>query len=216
MREKKTGLMAFGVLFSILLTFGMIWARESLPVQAQEQCEAPIWKTGDEWTFKGADGSTFTSRVVDVTNALFIIEWTGDSDRYGYDRETLNLKFIIKEDGRQMKATNDLRKLFNFPLFVGKKWTDTNSRQAGSLGQPQQTTFLIDFRVENIEDITTPAGTFKTYKIRHKLTNLRGNHNSGWILFWYSPDVKWWVKREIEKSMFWSNSLLNCELISYK
>lgn len=180
---------------------------------AQEKCEAPVWKTGDKWTFKQGDGSTYTNRVVDVKNDLFIVKIAGDPDLYGYDRETVNLKFMIKEDGRQMKATNDLRKLFNFPIFVGKKWTDTNSRPSGPLGgRQEETTFLIDFNVEGIEDLTTPAGTFKTYKIRHKLTNMRWS-KSGWILYWYSPDVKWWVKREVEKSSFWQR-LLNAELVS--
>jgi hypothetical protein len=181
---------------------------------AQEKCEAPAWKTGDKWTFKRADGITYTNQVVDVKNDLFIVKIAGDPDLYGYDRETANLKFMIKEDGRQMKATNDLRKLFNFPIFVGKKWTDTNSRLAGGLSQQQEMTFLIEFNVEGIENLTTAAGTFRTYKIRHKLTNSKSN-KSGWILFWYSPDVKWWVKREVEKSSFWGN-LLNAELISYE
>ena len=180
---------------------------------AQEKCEAPVWKTGDKWTFKQGDGSTYTNRVVDVKNDLFIVKIAGDPDLYGYDRETVNLKFMIKADGRQMKVTEDTRKLFNFPIFVGKKWTDTNSRPSGPLGgRQEETTFLIDFNVEGIEDLTTPAGTFKTYKIRHKLTNMRSNKN-GWILFWYSPDVKWWVKREVEKSSFWQR-LLNVELVS--
>jgi hypothetical protein len=81
-------------------------------------------------------------------------------------------------------------------------------------GRQEETTFLIDFNVEGIEDLTTPAGTFKTYKIRHKLTNMRVS-KSGWILYWYSPDVKWWVKREVEKSNFWQR-LLNVELVSYE
>lgn len=91
---------------------------------AQEKCEAPVWRTGDEWRFKQANGSTYTNEVVDVKNDLFVVKLGQDPDLYGFDKETVNLKFVIKADGRQMKATNDLRKLFNFPIFVGKKWTD--------------------------------------------------------------------------------------------
>jgi hypothetical protein len=69
--------------------------------------------------------------------------------------------------------------------------------------------------VEGIEDLATAAGTFKTYKIRHKLTMMRGRNPSGWLLFWYSPDAKWWVKREVERSSFWKN-LQNIELVSYE
>ena len=47
----------------VLLFVPMSWA--------QEKCEAPVWKAGDNWTFKQADGSTYTNRVVDVKNDLF-------------------------------------------------------------------------------------------------------------------------------------------------
>jgi hypothetical protein len=198
-----------------MILLGCLFLSFAPIVFAQDKCEAPVWKTGDQWTFKRADGTTFTNQVVDVTKDLFILKTGNDPDRYGYDKETGNLKFVIKEDGRQMKATNDLRKLFNFPISVGKKWTETNSRLAASLEQQRETTFLIDFNVEGIEDLTTAAGTFKTYKIRHKLTMMRGRNPSGWLLFWYSPDAKWWVKREVEKSNFWRN-LLNAELVSYE
>jgi len=185
-------------------------------VFAQEKCEAPAWKTGDQWRFKLADGNTYANEVVDTKDDLYVVRVARDPDRYGYDRETLNIKFVIKEDGRQMKATGDLRKLFSFPIFVGKKWTDTNSRPAGGLGVSKvETSFAIDFGVESMEDLTTPAGAFKTYKIRHKLTMMRGHNPSGWILFWYSPEAKWWVKREVEKSSFWSN-LQDAELISFQ
>ncbi len=86
---------------------------------------------------------------------------------------------------------------------------------AGGLQKQGETTFLIDFNVEGIEDLSTAAGTFKTYKIRHKLTMMRGQNPSGWLLFWYSPDARWWVKREVEKSSFWKN-LQNIELVSYE
>jgi hypothetical protein len=191
----------------VLLFVSLSWA--------QEKCEAPVWNKGDQWTFKRADGSTFTNKVVEVKTDLFVVKAGQDPDLYAYDRATMNVSLMIKADGRQMKATDDLRKLFNFPIFVGKKWTDTNSRQAGGVQQQRETTFLIDFNVEGIEDLATDAGTFKTYRIRHKLTMMRANNPSGWLLFWYSPDAKWWVKREVEKSNFWKN-FQNIELVSYE
>jgi hypothetical protein len=186
---------------------------------AQERCEAPVWKTGDKWTFKQADGSTFSNEVVEVKNDLFIVKSEGDPELYGYDRKTANLDYRIKADGSRMKAANDLRKLFNFPIFVGKKWTDTTSGMPGQtrLGQQQEATFFISFNVEGIEDVTTAAGTFKTYKIRHTLKNLKVRKNrTGWILFWYSPEAKWWVKQEVEKSSFWPHGRLDAELISHE
>jgi hypothetical protein len=185
----------------------------------QERCEAPVWKTGDKWTFKQTDGSTFSNQVVEVQNDLFIVKREGDPELYGYDRKTANLNFRIKADGSRVKATNDLRKLFNFPIFDGKQWTDTTSGIPGQtrLGQQQEATLFIGFDVEGIEDVTTAGGTFKAYKFRHTLKNMKVRKNrTGWILFWYSPEAKWWVKQEVEKSSFWPHSRLDAELVSYE
>ena len=186
---------------------------------AQEKCGAPAWTTGDKWTFKQADGSTFSYKVVDIKNDLFIVKREGDPELYGYSRKTVNLDFRIKTDGSRIKATNDLRKLFNFPIFVGKEWTDTTSGLPGQtrLGEQQQAKLFIRFNVEGIEEVTTAAGTFKSYKIRHTLKNMkvRGN-KEGWILFWYSPEAKWWVKQEVEKSSFWPHSRMDAELVSFE
>jgi len=79
-----------------------------------------------------------------------------------------------------------------------------------------EVTFVNDFLIEGIEDITTPAGTFKTYRIYYKQTNM-GTGQSGWMHLWYSPEAKTWVKREYEKGPFWSLvRVRDAELISYK
>jgi hypothetical protein len=195
----------------VLLFVPMSWA--------QEKCEAPAWKTGDKWTFKEAGGSTFSYKVVDQKSDLFIIKREGNLELYGYDRKTANLDSTIKADGSRMKATDDLRKLFNFPIFVGKQWTDTTSGLSGQtrLGEQPETRFFIRFQVEGNEDVTTAAGKFKTYKIRHTLKNMTFRRNKeGWILFWYSPEAKWWVKQEVEKSSFWPSTRQDVELVSYE
>jgi len=195
----------------VLLFVPMSWA--------EEKCESPVWKTGDKWTFKQADGSTFSYEVVDVKNDLYIVKKEGDPELYGYDRKTANLGFRIKTDGSRMKATNDLRMLFNFPIFVGKQWTDETSGLPAQtrLGERQMAKFFIRFNVEGIGDVTTATGKFKTYKIRHSLRKLTFRSNrDGWILFWYSPEAKWWVKQEVEKSSFWPHTRLDTELVSYE
>jgi hypothetical protein len=195
----------------VLLFVPMSWA--------QEKCEVPIWKTGDKWTFKQSDDSTFSYEVIDVKNDLFIVKKQGDPELHGYNRKTGSLDFRIKLDGSRMKATNDLRKLFNFPIFVGQEWTDTTSGLPAQtrLGEQQQAKYFIRFNVEGTEDVTIAAGKFKTYKIRHTLKNMTVRRNrEGWILFWYSPEAKWWVKQEVEKSSFWPRSRLDAELVSYE
>jgi len=176
--------------------------------------EAPVWNVGDQWKFKRADGGTFSQEVVEVKEDLFIVKMSGVKDLCAYDKNAMNIKYIIEEGGRQLKATSVLRRLLDFPMFVGKKWTDTTSLMSPS--RRVEETYTNDFKVEGVEEVTTQAGKFNTLKIHYKQRNMYGQ--DGWIKFWYSPEVKMWVKREGEKSMYWGTIgwAKDAELISYK
>jgi hypothetical protein len=192
----------------VLLLAPMAWA--------QEKCEAPIWNIGDKWTYKDVTGSTFTSQVVRIEEDLFIVKTEGAQYLSGYDKKTLNSKFQIEESGRKIKNTTNYRKIFDFPIFVGKKWTYTSTGRAAGIAGYEEVTYINDFIIEGIEDITTPAGTFKAYRIHYKQTNM-GLGISGWMRRWYSPEAKTWVKREFEKVSFWSLvPSRDAELISYE
>jgi hypothetical protein len=68
-----------------------------------------------------------------------------------------------------------------WPLSVGKHWTyegDVVNKLSGFSGGAQSV-----IRVERYEDVETPAGTFKAFKI------VTGS--SAW---WYSPDVRTIIK----------------------
>jgi hypothetical protein len=99
---------------------------------------------------------------------------------------------------------------------IGKKWSDTTTTVPSF--SKQEASFLSEFQVEGIEEITTPAGTFKAFKIYYKQTVTSPQRGSGWVRIWYSPVVKTWIKREVEKSPFWRKVtwLHDTELISYE
>lgn len=187
-------------------------------VWAQEKVEAPVWNVGDKWTYKSTSGGTWTNEVVDAKEDLYIVRTEGVQDLNGYDKKTMNVTYLIEQSGRKVKATSSFKKLFDFPLVVGKKWTDrTYSKPAG---WTLEVTYINDFKIEGIEQVTTPAGTFKAYIIHFKQTNMAvtSGTRDGWIRYWYSPDVKTWIKREVEKSSFWARVrwLQDAELISYE
>jgi hypothetical protein len=191
----------------------LIFALTSM-VLAQEKVEAPVWNVGDKWTYKDAAGETWTNEVAKVEEDLFIIKSSRSQDLVAYDRKTLNGAFLIDESGRRQKNTSTFRKLYDFPLFVGKKWTDATASAA--LRSGEQANFVHDFKVDGVEKITTPAGTFNTYRIHYKQTNMRAGN--GWVRYWYSPEVKIWVRREFEKSSFWPNAqwTRDAQLVSYE
>jgi len=198
------------ILLSLLVIF--------IPVilYGQDKVEAPVWSVGDKWTWKRADGVTLNSEVVDVKEDLYLLKMGRDPDLYCYDKKTMNVKFLIKEGSRQVKFESAWRNVLDFPMSVGKKWKN-NTYGKPARGQTE-VTYINEFNVEGVEDITTPAGPSKCYKIRLKQTNMSSRHESGWVLYWYSPDVKIWIKREAENTGYWLNSLWtpNAELISYK
>jgi len=185
---------------------------------AQDKLEAPVWNVGDKWILRETNGRTLTSEVVDGKDDLFIVKTLssgGVSSLFAYDKKTINIKFTITQDGRKTIHTDNDRKLFDFPIFVGKKWTDTNFIKPGKGGEYVETRFVSEFKIEGIEEVITPAGTFKAYKILYSLTH-SSSHKSGRMHYWYSPDVKWYIKKELEKSPFWPDNALNRELISYE
>lgn len=64
---------------------------------------------------------------------------------------------------------------FNFPLVVGKTWTADHELTVGpSLKMPMKTSW----KVEAYEDITVPAGTFKSWRI--VMTDSFGFRQTSW------------------------------------
>jgi hypothetical protein len=190
----------------ILFLVSMAWA--------QEKCEAPVWNLGDTWTYKFANGNTQTREVVDVSNDLFILKIEGHLS--AYDRKTMNLKYLIDEKGKQVEAKSGDRKLYDFPIVVNKMWSDTTVSMQVMGKRGGYATYENEFKIVSTEIITTPAGKFECYKIYYNRRNVTSQKDSGWAHYWYSPEVKAWVKREYDMSTtFWS-SATNAELISYK
>lgn len=181
---------------------------------SQKGCEAPIWNIGDKWTYKRGPGEVWTHNVLDSKENVFILDTPGvpgapNIKAYAYDKKTLNMVFRIDKDGRRVENTNDpFKNLYNFPLVIGKKWTYKTSWESYHLQN--------DFQVEGVEELETVAGKFMTYKIYYKQSVSPGSA-AGWVRYWYSPEAKFWVKREFDKSSFWKSQgwAKDAELISY-
>lgn len=133
----------------------------------------------------------------------------GDRDLYAYDKKILNCNYFIDRSGRKVRYSDPLKNIFDFPLFIGKKWS--YSTESGGANYVNQ------FKVEAVEEVRTPAETFKAYRIYHKQTEM-SRMTSGWVRYWYSPVVRWWIKREVEQSAHWAKfyGLQNVELHYYR
>lgn len=192
---------------TILLLAPIVWA--------QEQVETPVLNIGDWWKYKNKDGYTWTREVLEVEDKFYIIKFESNANLFGYDKNTLNEMFFIEPGvgGRRKEVTSTFRKLYNFPISVGKEWTDQTTAIPHS--GYKKVTYNCEYIVEGIEEVSTPMGVFTTYRIHYKQTNMK-SMRSGWINWWYSPKAKSIVKQEIEKNKYWWYWLQDMELISYE
>jgi hypothetical protein len=174
---------------------------------AQEKLDAPTWNVGDKWVFNqegpmevtGLDAQCYT---VKFSGGIFRRDASGIAL---FEKSNLNVKYRL--EGNKRKEYRDLRKkILNFPLALGKQWSDLIQYDA------QQTTInraavevSETFRVLGWEEVEVPAGKFKAIKLEYKCEpKLRSGmgwttHDVSKALYWYSPEVKNFVKCHYEK-----------------
>lgn len=199
-----------------IIILGFLFLFLASQIWSQEKCEVPVLKVGDKWTYKDATGATYTTEVLDVKEDVFVVKNAENQSVAAVDKKTMNLKYVIGPGGQKIKPTGVLKKFSDFPLFVGKKWTDSFTVESRR-EMTQPINIVCDFKIEDIAEVKTPAGTFKTYVIYSKQGTPAYGGRYGWMRRWYSPEVKAWVKREYEKSGYWLESKTqDAELISYE
>jgi hypothetical protein len=176
-------------------------------VYAQERIEPPVWNVGDKWIFHkegpmevvGIDKNGY---IVKFSGAMFLKSLTGTAI---FDKSTLNIVYLLK-DNKPQKYTGTRRRIFDFPLTIGKQWKDSYSRKVGGV----TTDFSEEFLVLGWEDGEVRAGKFKTVKLEYRLevtmapgvarVGLEPAGPRGKVWYWYSPEVKNFVKCQHEKS----------------
>jgi hypothetical protein len=179
--------------------------------------EAPIWKVGDKWTYKTASGTTWSAEVANVQGDWMSLKWSFRNVISVYSSKTLNLDHSITKEGKKMEGSlSYLQRVLDFPLQVEKKWKNESPKNTFN-----------SFEVEGVEKVTTPAGTFMGYRILYKQDKYEYNRlvpgvfkeAESWMRFWYSPEVKFWLKMEVEKekAQYWkAQNQVDYELISYR
>jgi hypothetical protein len=81
---------------------------------------------------------------------------------------------------------------WNWPLEVGKTWT--KSTRVTNHVTKQTTALDYTQKVEAYEDVTVPAGTFKTFKV--STVNTIGDESVNW----FSPDLGIFVKQSLRRT----------------
>lgn len=187
---KKAILVSFLVLFISAMAFG------------QDKIETPVWKIGDKWTLTGDVIIT----VVNADESSYSVKYltSGGESILIFEKSSLNRLYAMDKDKR-IPYDGRNKRLFNFPLNIGKGWKDKYIVKQASLAAKEYT-YLETFTVLGWEDIVIQAGKFKTLKIEYKqevIGQTPGRPKEGKAWYWYSPDVKYMVKCQYEKSDYW-------------
>jgi len=93
-------------------------------------------------------------------------------------------------DGKPVQTYDPYEALYEWPLFVGKSWV--SDFRIRDYARDQTTSLRYDFRVETVEEVTAPAGVFKTFRIR------RDGPDDRYVV-WFAPLHGLEVKRNWER-----------------
>ena len=181
---------------------------------AQDKVEAPVWNTGDKWNLTG----DVTITVVNVDESGYGVKYltSGGESTLICDKSSLNRLYSM-EKNKRTKYEGRNKRLFNFPLDIGKSWNDKFTVKPTALAA-REITYLETFTVLGWEEVEVPAGKFKALKLEYKQETVgqtAGRPKEGKVWYWYSPDAKYMVKCQYEKSDYW-DAVYDWELISFK
>jgi len=184
----------------------------SRPETAREirsSVNVPTWNRGDEWRFRWSSprgSGTFVWTIAGedmVGGVAYYIMQSGSRQIY-YSKAELAWLMDRVEGAVETRASPAVRG-FAWPLEYGNEWEEKYFWE--SPGERRTEDRLRRFKVEALEPVTVPAGTFQTFLLTVK-------DPTGRLLqeYWYSPEVKWWVK---ERTYF-SYGVRERELLEYK
>lgn len=94
----------------------------------------PIWDVGDTWTYIYPNKRKWRFVVERVEGNLYIVD-VGFSDKYCFNKKTLELKHFINPQGKKVYPLNEnllLGIYMDPPIYVGKKWGKIVSGQSSA------------------------------------------------------------------------------------
>lgn len=170
----------------------------------------PQFKVGDKWEWQTSD---YLTKLPTSKSKLEVTE-VGDriAVRSGSDAAS---SVYWDSEGRLLENTKTGRKFTHlfptpWPLEVGKTWKyEYEWVNSGWKGKTSQTAEVLSF-----EEVTTPAGTFKAYKVEYYgyFTNFTLSMNGKEkVISWYVPELRTRVKTVYESPF----DKTVTELISY-
>jgi hypothetical protein len=188
--------------FSVAVIVGLAVGWPHLLVaQSSEEADGPV-KVGDRWVYEIRDEITgypkggYTDMVTEVSPREIILNRTfreAESVLITFDRDWDAIDNLL------WKFEPNNGQGIRLPLTLGKTWQaefDAKNLDTGATYRGTNSS-----KVVGREPITTPAGTFDTFKIEHKSNLISPSDASKiWeneIVVWYAPQINHWVRQTI-------------------
>jgi len=195
----------FGVALATLAGCAGLDAQGSGPA-----AEAPVFRVGDRWVYRAEDGFRMKTPW-EETHEVTAIGPDGVTVRVTQKGPSIDVARTERWSAPGQLAVgaaynSETRrfatplKRYEFPLAGGKTWNqwvdnyNEATRATGSINRY--------VRVRGWEQVTTPAGTFDTFRIDMtvRMINTKDQTRSQTYTFvlWYAPATNRWVKRTTE------------------
>ena len=177
-----------------LIPFSLALAQTEAP-----RIERPVWPPpGSTWIVQTkSTGSLGSGSKTATWQALGEQDWEGrrvigltsGGGFYLYFDDSRRIVAQVR-DGKPVQTYDPYEALYDWPLFVGKSWV--SEFRIRDYVREQTVALKYDFRVEVFEEVATPAGVFKTFRIR------RDGPDDSYIV-WFDPELAVEVKRVWER-----------------
>ncbi|GAB4389094.1 MAG: hypothetical protein Kow0025_12290 [Thermodesulfovibrionales bacterium] len=172
--------------------------------------ERPQFARGDRWEYRWRGQIFFTAfDRAEGGQLRFTARWRGGAGWEEYKTPDLNfVKAIVKGGAEVKEECRPYRGPLSFPLWVGKKWEYSfqvvEAQSAAKVERPggpgQAALRESSVEVVGYEQVEVPAGTFWAFRIEEVRSSREGRGMARYRLtFWYSPEVRNFVKVEEEK-----------------
>jgi hypothetical protein len=159
----------------------------------QEKAEQPSYKDGDFWHFsiERKNFQTYSSARSDGDYEVRFMNGEPRVYALGGGEKKGEVTGQSADGLKRRLANKDEREDLLFPLFVGKKWK-TAYQEVGKVTQRH----TVETEVTGFEEVTTPAGVFKAFKLQRVDDN--GRNNASYSTYFYSPETRSIIKSTSE------------------
>ncbi len=162
----------------------------------------PTRALGDTWTIK-EKAILYTTTVIAVLEdggfTCRLEDTMGDSDTVRYSASLGVLESMDDASGKVNAMRQPPAVRLDFPLFVGKQWSDAYTN-VGSDGGTYS--YKNSYEVKGYETVKTAAGEFAAFRIGR--TNYNVSSGRTWHeTYWYAPEVGWTIKGNADWGERW-------------